>query len=267
MSSRFETRLQDGPPLVGDGGMGVAADGGGAAPAQPEEANLRAPEAVVSLHVELHRGRRRADRDEQLRREPAQARRPLPRGRARAINAAGGEARPRRTRVDRPRRLHRRLDRAARRGGDAGEAPRALRRAGGDPRRTRRRPAHARDVLRPRGARPTPIAAVRSVSGLPIVALLTLRRRRRDARRRHRRRRRPSASPTLEVAAFGANHGAGLLRRAHRARADAGRRPPARRAAEHRPREPARRHGHLPARDARVLRRVRRPRRATSARG
>ena len=48
MPGTFEERLRDGPPIVADGGMGVilaaAVDGLRA----PEEANLRAPEAVVS---------------------------------------------------------------------------------------------------------------------------------------------------------------------------------------------------------------------------
>src|SRR5438094_5261704 len=51
MPGTFEERLRDGPPIVADGGMGVilaaAVDGLRA----PEEANLRAPEAVVSTHL------------------------------------------------------------------------------------------------------------------------------------------------------------------------------------------------------------------------
>ena len=54
----------------------------------PEEANLRAPESV-SRSISASSARRRPDRDEHLRREPAQARRALPRGRPRAINEAG----------------------------------------------------------------------------------------------------------------------------------------------------------------------------------
>ena len=113
------------------------------------------------------------------------------------------------------------------------------------------------------------IAAVRSVSSLPIVALLTFDEEAETlagvtrapgggtARRaRHRRvRREPRRRPA---------------RRADRARADAGDRPAARGPPEHRSREPARRQGDLPARDARVLRRVRgaraRPRRARDRR-
>jgi methionine synthase I (cobalamin-dependent) len=49
--SRFIERLERGPAIVGDGGMGALL--GAAVPRLrcPEEANLRAPDAVVSLHV------------------------------------------------------------------------------------------------------------------------------------------------------------------------------------------------------------------------
>src|SRR5881227_4124944 len=50
-TDRFAERLGEGPPIVADGGMGALL--GAAVPRLrcPEEANLRAPEAVVSLHV------------------------------------------------------------------------------------------------------------------------------------------------------------------------------------------------------------------------
>src|SRR5277367_6353245 len=51
MASRFETRLHDGPPIVADGGMGSLLTAAVPRLRLPEEANLRAPEAVVSLHV------------------------------------------------------------------------------------------------------------------------------------------------------------------------------------------------------------------------
>src|SRR5256884_5213831 len=49
--NRFQERLAAGPAIVGDGGMGPLL--GAAVPRlrPPEEANLRAPDAVVSLHV------------------------------------------------------------------------------------------------------------------------------------------------------------------------------------------------------------------------
>jgi methionine synthase / methylenetetrahydrofolate reductase(NADPH) len=49
--NRFVERLRNGPPIVGDGGMGVLVTSAVPRLRTPEEANLRAPEAVVSLHV------------------------------------------------------------------------------------------------------------------------------------------------------------------------------------------------------------------------
>jgi methionine synthase / methylenetetrahydrofolate reductase(NADPH) len=51
MASRFETRLAEGVPIVADGGMGSLLTAAVPRLRSPEEANLRAPEAVVSLHV------------------------------------------------------------------------------------------------------------------------------------------------------------------------------------------------------------------------
>src|SRR5271167_4003047 len=51
MAGRFETRLGTGPPLVADGGMGSLLTAALPRLRAPEEANLRAPETVVSLHV------------------------------------------------------------------------------------------------------------------------------------------------------------------------------------------------------------------------
>ena len=49
--SRFIERLERGPAIVGDGGMGALVTSAVPRLRCPEEANLRAPEAVVSLHV------------------------------------------------------------------------------------------------------------------------------------------------------------------------------------------------------------------------
>ena len=49
--SRFLERLRSGPPLVADGGMGALISAAVPRLRCPEEANLRAPDAVVSLHV------------------------------------------------------------------------------------------------------------------------------------------------------------------------------------------------------------------------
>src|SRR5215217_5151112 len=48
---RFEQRLADGPPIVANGGMGALVTAAVPRLRSPEEANLRAPDAVVSLHV------------------------------------------------------------------------------------------------------------------------------------------------------------------------------------------------------------------------
>src|ERR671937_286123 len=49
--NRFVERLQTGPAIVGDGGMGALLSAAVPRLRTPEEANLRAPQAVVSLHV------------------------------------------------------------------------------------------------------------------------------------------------------------------------------------------------------------------------
>ena len=49
--SRFSERLASGPPIVGDGGMGALVTSAVARLRCPEEANLRAPESVLSLHL------------------------------------------------------------------------------------------------------------------------------------------------------------------------------------------------------------------------
>jgi methionine synthase / methylenetetrahydrofolate reductase(NADPH) len=51
MASRFIERLHDGPPLVADGGMGALITSAVPRLRCPEEANVRAPDTVVSLHV------------------------------------------------------------------------------------------------------------------------------------------------------------------------------------------------------------------------
>src|SRR5215208_1535230 len=48
---RFMERLAEGPPIVADGGMGSLVTAAVPRLRSPEEANLRAPDAVVSLHV------------------------------------------------------------------------------------------------------------------------------------------------------------------------------------------------------------------------
>jgi methionine synthase / methylenetetrahydrofolate reductase(NADPH) len=55
MNSRFEQRLATGAIVVGDGGMGVLVTSAVPRLRCPEEANLRAPESVVTLHTSFIR--------------------------------------------------------------------------------------------------------------------------------------------------------------------------------------------------------------------
>ena len=231
----------------------------------PEEANLRAPESVLERASRLHPRGRRADRDEHVRREPGQARAPVPRRRARGDQRRRRAHRARGARGLRPRRLHRGLDRPARRRRAARPRPGgALRRAGARARGPRRRPLHGRDVLRPRRARD---GDRRRALGLGAADRRAphLRRRRRDARRREGGGRggAPAAARPRRVRREPRRRAG---RRAHGARADGRRRRRARGAAERRPREHDRPADRLPARDARVLRASSPRRRARSAR-
>src|SRR5215213_7559635 len=49
--NRFEERLRDGPPIVADGGMGALISAAVPRLRSPEEANVRAADSVVSVHV------------------------------------------------------------------------------------------------------------------------------------------------------------------------------------------------------------------------
>ncbi|HEY6836460.1 MAG TPA: bifunctional homocysteine S-methyltransferase/methylenetetrahydrofolate reductase [Gaiellaceae bacterium] len=55
MNTRFEERLASGPAIVGDGGMGVLVTSAVPRLRCPEEANLKAPESVVTLHTSFIR--------------------------------------------------------------------------------------------------------------------------------------------------------------------------------------------------------------------
>jgi homocysteine S-methyltransferase len=55
MSSRFQERLSSGPIVVGDGGMGVLISSAVPRLRCPEEANIRSPESVVTLHTSFIR--------------------------------------------------------------------------------------------------------------------------------------------------------------------------------------------------------------------
>jgi methionine synthase I (cobalamin-dependent)/5,10-methylenetetrahydrofolate reductase len=51
VASTFESRLREGPPIVADGGLGVVLSAAVPGLRTPEEANLRAPDAVTAVHV------------------------------------------------------------------------------------------------------------------------------------------------------------------------------------------------------------------------
>src|SRR6266516_3875354 len=51
MASSFLDRLRDGPPIVADGGMGSLVSAAAPRLRCPEEANIRAPDTVVSVHL------------------------------------------------------------------------------------------------------------------------------------------------------------------------------------------------------------------------
>jgi methionine synthase / methylenetetrahydrofolate reductase(NADPH) len=55
MPDRFEKRLEHGPPVVTDGGMGVLVSSAVPRLRCPEEANIRSPESVISLHTSFIR--------------------------------------------------------------------------------------------------------------------------------------------------------------------------------------------------------------------
>jgi methionine synthase / methylenetetrahydrofolate reductase(NADPH) len=55
VATSFLDRLQSGPPIVADGGMGALLSGAVPRLRCPEEANLRAPESVVALHASFIR--------------------------------------------------------------------------------------------------------------------------------------------------------------------------------------------------------------------
>ncbi len=51
MATSFRDRLRDGPPIVADGGMGSLVSAAAPRLRSPEEANVRAPDTVVSVHL------------------------------------------------------------------------------------------------------------------------------------------------------------------------------------------------------------------------
>ena len=235
--NRFLERLEAGPAIVGDGGMGALLSAAVPRLRSPEEANLRAPEAVVSLHVSFINAGAELIETNTFGANRRKLAHHFLEDELETINSAGVKlARDAREVTGRDVFIAR-LDRAARRACHVARPARALRRAGAT-------------VLDGRGADlfmvetfydleevVDAIEAVRSVSSLPIVALLTFDESAetlagvtaREAAER---------LAELDIAAVGANHGAGLLAALAALERMRQGRHAARRASERRPREP-----------------------------
>ena len=210
MSSRFDARLEHGPLVVGDGGMGVLVTSAVPRLRSPEEANLRAPESVVTLHV----GFIRAGADLIETNTFGANRRKLSQlyleDEFERINSAGVK-------------LAREAREVAGRDVFIAGSIGPLGDLAVPPEERTELFAEQAAMLEGRGVDlfmvetffdldelEAAIEAVRSVSTLPIVATAHLRRGRRDARRRDRAPRPPSGCGRSTLAAIGANHGAGL---------------------------------------------------------
>ena len=209
MASRFETRLGEGAPLVADGGLGALLTAAVPRLRAPEEANIRAPEAVVSLHVSfINAGAELIETNTFGANRQKLASHFLEDDLER-INATGVKlAREARELTGRDVFIGGAI-------GPLGEAVAAERR--------RELFAEQAAILEERGADlfmletffdleelEDAIAAVRTVSSLPVVALLTFDE---DAETLAGVTARQAADRLgdLEIAAMGANHGAGLL--------------------------------------------------------
>ena len=183
--SRFLERLADGPPVVADGSMGVVLASAVAGLRCPEEANLRAPESVLGVHLSYINAGAELIETNTFGANRGKLARHFLADETEAINAAA-------VRVAREaREVSGRdvfiagsigpLGDVELRGLDPAElvAEQATR-----ARRPRRRPLHGRDVLRPRRARDgARRGALRLVA--PDRRAADVRRRRGDARRRH----------------------------------------------------------------------------------
>ena len=111
----FLDRLRDGPPIVADGGMGPLVSAASPRLRCPEEANLRAPDTVVSLHLSfINAGAELIETNTFGANRPKLAARYLEDELAAINEAAVKLARDARAGLGQ-RGVHRRLDRAARR--------------------------------------------------------------------------------------------------------------------------------------------------------
>src|ERR671923_27571 len=127
MSSRFEQRLAGGAIVVGDGGMGVLVTSAVPRLRCPEEANLRAPDSVVTLHTSFIRAGADLIETNTFGANRHKLAQHYLEDELERINGAGVKL--------------------------AREANGAVRGAGRRARRPRHRPLHDRDLLRPRRAR------------------------------------------------------------------------------------------------------------------
>ena len=265
--SRFEERLAEDRVVVGDGGTGALLTAAVPRLRVPEEANLKAPEAVIGVHLGFIRGRAPSSsrRTRSARTAASSSAQSCSTTGSRRSSSAASSSPARRARSPASQVLVGGVDRPARRSGGQPRSRGRLRRlprAGAAARGARRRPLHGRDVLRPGGARDRRSSAVQDAS-----------RRCRSSRsspstrtpRRWRASRR--ATPSTRLGALGVVADRRELRprpagSARRARRDGGGARTAcalTRAAERRAAEPFGRPHRLPERDARLLRRVRRP--------
>ena len=215
LASRRAGNLRDTPPRGAAARRrrrhGLADHRRGAAPALARGGEPARARGRRLAAPQLHQRGRRGDRDEHVRREPAQARGALPRRRARARSTRSASS-SRATRAS----VSGRDVFIAGAIGPIGEAMTSARR--------HELFAEQAAVLEGRGADlfmletfydldelVDAIAALRERLAAADRRAAHLRRGRRDARGRRARARRPTGSTELDLAAFGANHGAGLL--------------------------------------------------------
>ena len=210
--NRFLERLETGPVIVGDGGMGALLSAAVPRLRSPEEANLRAPDAVVSLHVSfINAGAELIETNT----FGANRRKLAHHFLEDELESDQLDRRQARAGCARDHRPRRRSSRGSI--GPIGEA-------GHESRVRRELFAEQAAMLDGRGADlfmvetfydleevVDAIEAVRSVSSLPIVALLTFDESAETLAGVTARRGGRLGCSELDVAAIGANHGAGLL--------------------------------------------------------
>ena len=154
MNSRFEDRLAQGAIVVADGGMGMLVSSAVPRLRCPEEANLRAPESVVTLHTSFIRAGADLIETNTFGANRRKLSQHYLEDEFERINSAGVKlAREAREVAGRDVFIAGSIGPLGDLAVPRGAAQRALRRAGVAARRPRDRPVHGRDVLRPRRAR------------------------------------------------------------------------------------------------------------------